>query len=156
MEKKIYLAYGSNMSLEQMYRRCPHAEPVGKGYLNGWRLMFKGSKTGSYATIEPEEGCTVPVVLWLIDKDDERWLDRYEGYPSFYKKVTVEFEYDNEGRPGRRNRGQGMVYVMPPAKSLHGLPTRGYFGVLDEGYRRYSFDQKILLEALAYTKCQMG
>ena len=151
MKKSIYLAYGSNMSLEQMYHRCPDAEPVGKGIIKGWRLMFKGSQSGNYATIEKEEGCTVPVVAWAISEKDEERLDRYEGWPSFYVKETVEFEYIGD-RPGRRVKGEGMVYIMPPDNSTLGLPSQRYFDVLVEGYHRFGLDLKILYEALDYSK----
>jgi len=151
MKKSIYLAYGSNMSLQQMYHRCPDAEPVGKGIIKGWRLMFKGSQSGNYATIEKEEGCTVPVVAWAISELDEERLDRYEGWPSFYVKETVEFEYIGD-RPGRRVKGEGMVYIMPPDNSTLGLPSQRYFDVLVEGYHRFGLDLKILYEALDYSK----
>ena len=151
MKKSIYLAYGSNMSLQQMYHRCPDAEPIGKGFIKGWRLMFKGSQSGNYATIEKEEGCTVPVVAWAISELDEERLDRYEGWPSFYVKETVEFEYIGD-RPGRRGKGEGMVYIMPPDNSTLGLPSQRYFDVLVEGYHRFGLDLKILYEALDYSK----
>ena len=99
MKRKIYLAYGSNMSLLQMYHRCPDAEPIGKGIIKDYRLMFKGSKSGNYATIEYEEGQQVPVVVWAISEKDEQSLDRYEGFPSFYVKDTIGFEYIGD-RPG--------------------------------------------------------
>ena len=150
MKKSIYLAYGSNMSLEQMYHRCPDAEPVGKGIIKGWRLMFKGSQSGNYATIEKEEGCTVPVVVWAISRLDEERLDRYEGWPSFYVKETVEFEYIGD-RPGRRAKGEGMVYTMSPENSTLGLPSKRYFDVLVEGYHRFGLDLNILYEALDYS-----
>ena len=150
MKKSIYLAYGSNMSLQQMYHRCPDAEPIGKGFIKGWRLMFKGSQSGNYATIEKEEGCTVPVVAWAISELDEERLDRYEGWPSFYVKETVEFEYIGD-RPGRRVKGEGMVYIMPPDNSTLGLPSQRYFDVLVEGYHRIGLDLKILYEALDYS-----
>ena len=150
MKKSIYLAYGSNMSLQQMYHRCPDAEPIGKGFIKGWRLMFKGSQSGNYATIEKEEGCTVPVVAWSISELDEERLDRYEGWPSFYVKETVEFEYIGD-RPGRRVKGEGMVYIMPPDESTLGLPSQRYFDVLVEGYHRFGLDLKILYEALDYS-----
>jgi hypothetical protein len=151
MKKSIYLAYGSNMSLQQMYHRCPDGEPIGKGFIKGWRLMFKGSQSGNYATIEKEEGCTVPVVAWGISELDEERLDRYEGWPSFYVKETVEFEYIGD-RPGRRVKGEGMVYIMPPDNSTLGLPSQRYFDVLVEGYHRFGLDLKILYEALDYSK----
>ena len=151
MKKSIYLAYGSNMSLQQMYHRCPDAEPVGKGIIKGWRLMFKGSQSGNYATIEKEEGCTVPVVVWAISEKDEERLDRYEGWPHFYVKETVEFDYIGD-RPGRRVKGEGMVYIMPPDESTLGLPSQRYFDVLLEGYQRFGLDLKILYKALDYSK----
>ena len=51
--------------------------------------MFKGSQSGNYATIEKEAGCKVPVVVWAISKADEKNLDRYEGWPSFYVKEDI-------------------------------------------------------------------
>ncbi len=54
--KKLYIAYGSNMDEEQMAFRCPTATLVGTAIVEGYELIFKGSRTGSYATIEPKEG----------------------------------------------------------------------------------------------------
>ena len=46
-----YLAYGSNLNVNQMKRRCPRAKIVGSTIIDDYRLMFKGSKTGAYLTI---------------------------------------------------------------------------------------------------------
>ena len=64
--KKLYIAYGSNMDEEQMAFRCPTATLVGTAIVEGYELIFKGSRTGSYATIEPKEGSIVPVLVWEI------------------------------------------------------------------------------------------
>lgn len=48
---RFYLAYGSNLSLERMKSRCPDAVVLGTAVIPGYRLLFKKSKTGSYATI---------------------------------------------------------------------------------------------------------
>ena len=50
--KRYYIAYGSNLNVRQMRMRCPHATILGTANLKGWELLFKGSKTGSYLTIE--------------------------------------------------------------------------------------------------------
>ena len=50
--KKYYLAYGSNLNIPQMQYRCPEARIVGTAVIEGYRLLFNGSKTGSYLTIE--------------------------------------------------------------------------------------------------------
>ena len=152
MKKKIYIAYGSNMSLEQMHWRCPEAEPIGKGIIKDYRLMFKGSKTGSYATIEKAGGFTVPIVLWAVSENDELLLDRYEGFPTFYYKQTLAFEFfDAQGHSGRRRKSEGMAYSMDEKRRL-GTPTAKYYEVLAEGYRRFDFDECILQKALEYSQ----
>ena len=40
------------------------ARIIGTSELQDYRLLFKGSKTGSYLTVEPKKGCTVPVAVW--------------------------------------------------------------------------------------------
>ena len=82
--KRLYVAYGSNLNVEQMKYRCQTAKVYGKGMLHGFRLLFKGGRENAYLTIEPFEGGKVPVVIWDIKRKDEIALDRYEGYPSFY------------------------------------------------------------------------
>ena len=38
---KYYLAYGSNLNLNQMKRRCPNAIKVGSFLLKGYQLEFR-------------------------------------------------------------------------------------------------------------------
>lgn len=137
---KLYVSYGSNMDLGQMEWRCPDAKPIGIGTLRGYRLLFRGSKTGSYATVEPCEGADVPVLLWEISEDDELSLDRYEGFPIFYQKEAVEVETD-------QGRVWGMAYVMDPRRPL-GAPSAYYYGVLERAYERFGFDKAFLAKAL--------
>ena len=66
MAKRYYIAYGSNLNVPQMRMRCPRATILGTANLTGWELLFKGSKTGSYLTIEEREGGMVPVVVWEV------------------------------------------------------------------------------------------
>lgn len=81
-----YFAYGSNLNIAQMKRRCPNAKMIGRSYLYNHRLVYKGSKTGAYLTVEPCDNSTVSLGVWEITKADERALDRYEGFPEFYTK----------------------------------------------------------------------
>lgn len=62
-EKRYYIAYGSNLNVPQMRMRCPHATILGTANLKGWELLFKGSKTGSYLTIEE---CEKPSIIRCI------------------------------------------------------------------------------------------
>lgn len=137
---KLYLAYGSNMDLAQMAHRCPDAHLVGVTEIRDWELLFKGSKTGCYATIDPRKGRTVPALVWRISEEDERSLDRYEGFPTFYQKQDIEVEM-----PGGFVRA--MAYTMDSSRPL-GLPTVYYFDILDEAYDLFRFDKDILERAL--------
>ena len=87
---KFYLAYGSNLNVQQMRFRCPDAKVVGTAEIKDYQLLFKGSKTGSYLTIEKKKGDMVPVAVWAVSKRDELALDRYEGFPDFYYKTEME------------------------------------------------------------------
>ena len=84
MEKRYYIAYGSNLNVRQMRMRCPTARIIGTSVLKDYELLFKGSKTGSYLTVEKKPGSTVPVAVWAVAENDEKALDRYEGFPNFY------------------------------------------------------------------------
>ena len=66
--KRFYLAYGSNLSLERMKSRCPDAVVLGTAVIPGYRLLFKKSKTGSYATIEQDANCCVPALVYKISE----------------------------------------------------------------------------------------
>ena len=86
---KLYVAYGSNLDKMLMKYRCPGARPVYSGHLENWQLIYRGSKTGAYASIRYKKGFRVPVGIWEIAADNERSLDMYEGYPSFYLKKNI-------------------------------------------------------------------
>lgn len=90
MQKRYYIAYGSNLNIRQMKFRCPTARIIGTATLPDYELLFKGSKTGSYLTVEPKKGKSVPVAVWETTEADEAALDRYEGFPTFYYKAEME------------------------------------------------------------------
>ena len=140
----LYAAYGSNLNVFQMQHRCPDAEIVTKGFLDGYRLMFKGSKTGSYLTVEREAGCKVPIGIWRVSDRDLHRLDMYEGYPNFYyrKQILVPCE------DGRRHRA--LIYIMHEDHQL-GMPDQYYINTCEQGYKDFGFDQQYLLDAVQYT-----
>ena len=144
---KYYLAYGSNLSVQQMLHRCPDAVYVGISEIKDCRLLFRGSLTGSYLTIEKKKGRVVPVVVWKVSAEDEEALDMYEGYPRFYRKEELQVEVKSliDGKP--IGTVPAFVYVMDEARPL-GSPTAGYFSVCEEGYARFGFDKKVLQRAL--------
>ncbi len=146
-KEKIYIAYGSNLNLPQMSMRCPDAKILGTSEIEDYELVFRGSKTGSYATIEPCEGASVPVLLWSITPHDEKMLDIYEGYPSFYEKENMTLPLDDK-------EVTAMVYIMPSHHVL-GMPSQRYIDTIVEGYETADFDVDVLYDALDKTEQRM-
>lgn len=143
--KRYYIAYGSNLNVKQMKMRCPGATILGTTKLKNYELLFKGSKTGSYLTIEKKEGSTVPVVIWEVTESDEKSLDRYEGYPIFYYKKEMKLQYKGI-RTGKRRTVDAFVYIMHEDNPV-GVPSIYYMKTCIDGYDTFYFDKNILINA---------
>ena len=137
---KLYIAYGSNLNLSQMKHRCPTARVIGRSELKDYELVFRGSRHNAVATVEPCKGSTVPVLLWSIKPDDEKALDRYEGYPSFYDKAGVDITTGD-------HKTIAMIYIMTAGHRL-GNPSENYLKTIEEGYIDAGFDTNILHNAV--------
>lgn len=139
-KNRLYIAYGSNLNLPQMKHRCPTAKVVGASEIKDYELVFRGGRRGAVATIEPLEGSSVPVLLWKIKPQDEEALNRYEGYPNFYRQEMLELELC--GKPVN-----AMVYIMNDAHE-YGAPSDYYLNTIAEGYDSAGFDTEFLDEAV--------
>lgn len=134
---KKYIAYGSNLNLKQMGMRCPTAKVVGIAMLNDYQLTFR-----NVATIEPKQGSVVPVAIWDIDEQSEKALDRYEGYPTLYRKEYIDIEVNGKVE-------KAMVYIMN--KGEPGYPYQHYYETILQGYYDVGLDIDYLEDALKDT-----
>lgn len=146
-EEVYCIAYGSNLNEERMKKRCPKAEVFGTSMIYGYRLLFKQSMTGAYATIEQDANCCVPVLVYKMTADDEQRLDRFEGYPKYYYKR--DFLLPVWGLNGRKKklRRNCIAYIMHEYRLLS-EPGEEYFDLLDSGYERWGFDKGCLVKAM--------
>ena len=149
MAKRYYIAYGSNLNIPQMRMRCPSARIIGTSEIPDYRLLFKGSQTGAYLTIEPCDGASVPVAAWEVTAEDELALDRYEGFPRFYYKAEMKLPITGI-RSGKVRMRRVFVYIMHEDRAF-GIPFRYYVDVCLQGYRAFGFDQKKLTSALRFS-----
>ena len=85
----LYFAYGSNLGLEQMAKRCPESRYIGHARLPDfrWQINERG-----YANVVPEPGGYVEGLCYLLSPEDEARLDRSEGVPAAYEKMHYEVE----------------------------------------------------------------
>lgn len=146
MEKRYYIAYGSNLNIRQMRMRCPSAQIIGTSEIPNYELLFKGSRTGSYLTIEPKAGMSVPVAVWETTAADEAALDRYEGFPAFYYKAEMTLPIKGI-RSGKVRKRKVYVYIMHEDRPI-GIPSWHYVQTCIEGYNSFGFDENILFRAV--------
>jgi len=139
VKRRLYLAYGSNMNLGQMSRRCPTAKVVGNTMLPNWKLVFNG-----VASVERSKGDSVPVVVWDIQPKDEKALDIYEGWPRLYRKEMRRIRLDGK-------LVNAMIYIMNNVR-YYSPPHTSYFNTILEGYKSAGFDTQILYEAAEQSK----
>jgi gamma-glutamylcyclotransferase (GGCT)/AIG2-like uncharacterized protein YtfP len=134
LKRKLYFAYGANMHLGQMKRRCPKARVNGAFILRDWKLNFY-----SHATIEPQQGAQVAGVLWEITESCEHRLDAFEGFPSYYTKRTwsqagIEFFFYEMTTPKTGRPGAGYVSDIAESYELWNLPKN----LLDESLQSHA------------------
>ena len=72
----LYFAYGSNMSADEMARRCPRSTVLGLARLERHRLAVM--REGWLTAVRDPRAC-VHGVLWDLALSDVPALDRYEG-----------------------------------------------------------------------------
>jgi cation transport regulator ChaC len=138
---KYYIAYGSNLNLDDMKMRCKGARFYKKGILKDYQLVFRW-----YATIEKKEGAITPVGVFCIDEKSELELDFYEGYPTLYRKENVNVELEDGSLI------ECMVYIMEEKRQEYTLPSKSYYATIEKGYKDVGLDISYLKQALEYTK----
>jgi len=137
--KLFYLAYGSNLNVEQMVGwRCPGAIKIGSLYLDGYRLVFRG-----VADFQKEPSFKLPLGLWEITKEHEQSLDRYEGVSSgLYKKLFWRISINNVNY-------KALIYKMN-TESL-AKPRQQYLDVINKGFDDFNLDKRMLSDAVIYS-----
>ena len=141
----FYIAYGSNLNLEQMALRCPGAKPAGAGALPGYRLAFRGAARGYYLTLLPKPEGSVPIGIWEVTPENLEKLEEYEGYPEFYYKTELDVSFQDSST-GESRRERALIYIMRESYGP-GAPTEEYYQGCLEGFRSFGLDTAGLEEA---------
>lgn len=101
-QTKYYFAYGSNLHIKQMKKRCPNSRYIGRARLSNhrWQINERG-----YANIIGADGHNVHGLVFEIDCKDEARLDINEGVPknAYQKRYMSVFLH----------RAQGLLYRRP-------------------------------------------
>lgn len=121
----VYFAYGSNLSLEQIKRRCPEAIPMVGVYLEDYKLVYN-----KYADIIPCQGERVYGAIYELSINDLKNLDEFEGYPYLYEKINLKVQ-DSNGV-----FYEAFAYVM--IEKGNKLPEDDYLDIINKGYQDWN------------------
>lgn len=126
----LYFAYGSNLCVHQMARRCPDAADPRPATLadHDWLINERG-----VATVEPFDGAVVHGVLWRLSDRDLDVLDSAEGVPVRYRRD--ELVVHSAAGPG-----PAWVYIDPRVEP--GPPRPGYLERIIDGARHHGLPQR--------------
>ena len=146
-----YFAYGSNLDLPQMKRRCPSSKLISKGTLPGYRLTFNrfssGWGGGVADVIQDQDSKVWGLVFEISDSDLER-LDRYEGYhkdqTSMYERWKAVID-----TPNGQISDVWVYTVVEKQKFIQ--PTLEYLQIIKDAAVRWNFpkDYQQTLELVA-------
>jgi gamma-glutamylcyclotransferase len=146
---ELVFAYGSNLSLAQMARRCPSWEYVARAELPGHELVFAGYSTrwqGAVATfVEAPRRC-VRGIVYSMRKSDLHRLDAFEGVSvGVYDRLRVIVQVSN---PGLRARLLPVHTYQLVGFDSPGVPSEAYVRVIARAYREWEFDRRHLTRAV--------
>jgi Gamma-glutamyl cyclotransferase, AIG2-like len=120
----LYFAYGSNMLLPMMRRRCPGARHLGRAVLPGYRFIIM---RGGYASVARSPGHSVHGLLWRLTARDVAVLNAYENLDGgLYRGGSLAVV------AGRR-RLRALVYVG--RSRIPGRPRPGYLELVTDAAR---------------------
>jgi hypothetical protein len=141
----LYFAYGGNLSVSAMIRRCPRSRALSQARLlchrlavmrEGWLTVVRDPRADAYG------------VLWDLAPSDVAALDRYEGlaqgqYAKVPKQVVVE-----------RGSRQAMVYVG--ANAGPGIVRPEYIAEILAAARSWRLPAEAVQALQAISKSSIG
>ena len=140
-EKRPYFAFGSNLSLDQIRKRCPSHQLVGTAVLSNHRVVCnkKGDNgVDFYAGIVCSPGDEVLGALYHLTQDDITRLDVNEGCNEariHYIRNGKDFYVKNH-KTGKVTNAFTYFVAKPvaPKKPSLGYATKIFQGCRDHGF----------------------
>ena len=120
-----YFAYGTNLNKRIFLRKYKDAKIIKKYTLKNFKVVFRTKYI--IPDLQRKINSKVSGLIYKINKDIEKKLDRYEDYPRLYLKKY--FKYGKK---------KVMFYYM--RKKSSPIKPRGYyFKIMKDGYRQNNF-----------------
>ena len=139
----LYAAYGQLLNKSMRESVCPSMRLVATGRINGYRLVFK-----IHEDIEPDDCSSVPVLVFEVDDDDVKSLDRLYKRGEYYDVALVNVSVAASIN-GYLNNVSAFTYVMLQKYKSYQRPDDWYLDIIRSGYEESGFDVDMLDMALA-------
>jgi gamma-glutamylcyclotransferase len=136
-----HFAYGSNMNRAQMLSRVGNILEEHNARLPNFELRFNKKVRGGTAgaNVQPSPGKMVYGVLYKIEENSFRSLDRYEGVPEHYRRIEIQVT------PDGGNPVPAQVYIA--SKIEKGLrPSAQYLQAILQGAGEHSLPEDYIGE----------
>ena len=134
----LYAAYGQLLNKSMRESVCPSMRVVATGKINGYRLVFK-----IHEDIEPDDCSSVPVLVFEVDDDDVRRLDRLYKRGEYYDVALVNVSVAASIN-GYINNVSAFTYIMLPKYESYQKPDDWYLDIIRSGYEESGFDIGLL------------
>jgi gamma-glutamylcyclotransferase (GGCT)/AIG2-like uncharacterized protein YtfP len=149
-----YFAYGSNLDSADLRRWCgekglpyPLGQAICRAYLPERELAFtyySQTREGGALDLRERPGQLVPGVLFEVNEDGWRVLDRKEGLGTNYRRENIHV-LDEDGRTL-----PAVTYVVRPTRRVpHAPPRPEYLDTVRTGMRRHEVEGEEQLSAAA-------
>lgn len=139
----LYAAYGQLLNRSMKERVCPSMRVVATGRINGYRLVFK-----THEDIEPDDCSSVPVLVFEVDDDDVKRLDKLYMRGEYYDVALVNVSVAASVN-GYISDVSAFTYVMLPKYESYQRLDDWYLDIIRSGYEESGFDVDMLDMALA-------
>ena len=136
----LYFAYGSNLNLELIDRRCPGIRPLTPAILKDYELVFRG-----VADVISAPGKIVIGAIYEVNESHLQALDQYEGIPHFYERRLVEVE------TMQGEKLQALTYMITQ-KTAPYPPSEHYLHAIIAGMKQWNFPPAYIEEILSNWK----
>ncbi len=140
----FYFAYGFNLNLTEMRKKCPEAKVVGIGYVKGYRLAFFEHAVvwdSAMETLFPDPAAEVWGVLYELDQFEWETLDCFEDARMdgtgayFHYPVTV---------TGVSHKLTTANVYLKARWGADGLPSTEYMQVILAGARQQGLPEEYI------------
>lgn len=129
----VYFAYGANMSVAAMRRRCPGAHAVGPAVLEGFRFFVGREGWGS---VRPSRGDNVHGILWRVSVRDLAALHAYELlHKGLYDLRRLPVLHDGRRVPA-------LIYLL--RSRVPGRPRPGYIESIAAAAREWTLPERYI------------